>query len=439
MKSFCLLSILLIFIATGCKQKTDPAALENFCQKQLPQWNQKLTQVIITDIFTPPVCSRIYAYCNIAAYEAMLPAYKQYSSYAGRLNNLQPIPQPKLNTNYCYPVSGVIAFTTVAQKLVFNHKAIAEMENDYLKELGRIEIDEEIINRSVEFGRAVGNHIIAWAAKDGYLQRTSFPAYIVTKEFGRWQPTGPDYMDAIEPNWRTIRPFVLDSAAQFRPPIIISFDTARNSPFYKEAMKVYETVKNNKQEHIAIANFWDCNPNASVTQGHVTYFQQKISPGGHWMHVAAQIAANEQYDVMRTADILSKLSIAIADAFISCWEAKYQYNVLRPESYIGAYIDKEWKPLLQTPAFPEYPSGHSVASATASTLLTHLIGENYTFIDSTEIPFGQPPRKFSSFTQAASEASLSRLYGGIHYMPAITNGMEQGRKIGNYVIKKLTP
>ena len=429
--------ISLVTIAAACKQQTDAVALEQFCNKQLPQWNRKLTQVIITDIFTPPVCSRIYAYCNIAAYEAMRPAYKQYPTYAARLNGLQPVPQPKLNAAYCYPVSGIIAFTTVAQKLVFNNKAIVKMENDYLNELAKIEKDEKIINRSVEYGRTVGNHIIAWAAKDGYLQRTSFPAYIVTKETGRWQPTAPDYMDAVEPNWRTIRPFVLDSAAQFRPRLDCTFDTSTHSAFYTEAMKVYNTVKNSQPEHVAIANFWDCNPNISVTQGHVTYFQQKISPGGHWIHVAAQIAGKEQYDAMRTADVLSKLSIAIADAFISCWEAKYQYNVLRPESFINAYIDKEWKPLLQTPAFPEYPSGHSVASSAASVVLTNIIGDDYAFTDSTEVPFGQPPRKFSSFQQAANEASLSRLYGGIHYMPAITNGMEQGKQIGTYVLSKL--
>jgi hypothetical protein len=434
-KRFYIFFVLIISLV-GCTQSTDKAKLNAFCKNQLPQWNRKLTRVIITDIFTPPVCSRIYAYCNIAAYEAMRHTDSSYKTYAGVLHGLSPLPAAAANKEKCfYSVAGVIAFSTTAQKLVFNRDAIEEMENEYLKELRTILNDNRLIDDAIAFGKQIANHIIEWAAKDGYLQRTSLPGYFVNKQPWRWQPTPPDYMDAIEPNWNTLRTFILDSAGQFLPPPPVVFDTLQNSLFYKEAIQVYDAV--NKKENIPVAKFWDCNPNVSVTQGHVMYFQQRISPGGHWIHVAASVTENENYDEVKQAAILSKVAVTIADAFISCWDTKYKYNLLRPETYINKYIDKDWRPLLQTPPFPEYPSGHSVASASAAAMLTHLIGDNYQYIDSTELPFGLPARKFNSFLEAADEACLSRLYGGIHFMPAIVHGKEEGRKIGNFIISKI--
>ena len=435
MKKIPYISCILIIVLFGCKQKTDEVRLAAFCKNQLTQWNRKLTRVIITDIFTPPVCSRIYAYCNIAAYEAMRGADTGYKTYAGILHDLTEVPQVSSANKCFYSIAGIIAFSTAAQKLVFNKEAVVDMENEYLGQLKTIVNDNDLVDKSVAFGRQVGNHITDWAAKDGYLQRTSRPGYIVNKQPGRWQPTPPDYIDAVEPNWNTVRTFVLDSATQFVSPSPTKFDTVSGSQFYKEAMEVYKAV--NSKQHIDIAKFWDCNPNVSVTQGHVMYFQQKISPGGHWIHITASVTEKENYDELKKASVLSKVAIAIADAFISCWSTKYTYSLLRPETYINKYIDKDWKPLLQTPAFPEYTSGHSVASTSAAAMLTHLVGNNYSYIDSTEIIFGMPIKKYSSFEEAAHEACISRIYGGIHYMPAINNGMEEGKKIGSYIISKL--
>ena len=125
------------------------------------------------------------------------------------------------------------------------------------------------------------------------------------------------------------------------------------------------------------------------------------------------------------------------ESFISCWDEKYRSNAVRPETVINEFIDAEWLPLLQTPPFPEYTSGHSVASAAASYILTNEIGDNFSFVDSTEVEFGLDPRSFTSFQQAADEASLSRLYGGIHFMPSIKNGLSQGKNIGEWIIAKL--
>lgn len=436
MKRIAQLLMVIVFVSS-CRQKTNHTAIEQFCKNQLPQWNQKLTYVVMTDIFTPPVCSRIYAYTNIAAYEALLPENLGYKSYAGKLSGLQALPIPDKNKKYCYPISSIIAFTTVAQKLVFNGDAIKEKEREYFKQLDSVGISKELLDSSVSYGRAVGQHILAWASKDGYLQRTSYGGYIVSKQPGRWIPTPPDYMDAVENNWCKIRPLVLDTVSQFRPTAPIKYDTAKGSAFYNEAYQVYEAIVKPNGGDSATAWYWDDNPNTSVTDGHITYFLQKNSPAGHWMHIAYSVAAKEKYDAIKTAALLSKTAIALYDGFISCWDAKYMYNYIRPETFINQYINKDWLPLIQTPPFPEYPSGHSVVSSSAATILTQMVGDNYVFTDSAEVPFGRPTRHFNSFYEAADQAAISRLYGGIHFITAIAIGKDEGRKVGNFVMQKL--
>lgn len=439
MKRFYCLIALLCIVLSSCKEdkKTDVAALDKFSKGQQVQWLNKLSAVMISDIFSPPVCSRIYTYTNIAAYEALRPAYPQQASYGQKLNGLGQVPQPEAGKAYYFPISSIIAFTTVGKKLVFNADTLAGMEKAFLKELNALPLSKTMKENSIAYGQQVGQFILAWAAKDGYLQRNSIASYIVTKDIARWQPTPPDYMDAVETNWRTIRPFSMDSAAQFRPIAPPKFDSTKGSVFYKEAFDVFETGNKLTEEQTAIAKFWDCNPNTSVTQGHVTYFQQKLSPPGHWIHLTATLTEKENFDAMHTADVLSKVAIAMADGFISCWEAKYHYNLTRPETFINRYINKDWLPLIQTPPFPEYPSGHSVCSGSASAVLNHFFGENYAYTDNTEAPFGMPARSFKSFDEAATEASISRFYGGIHFKTALTKGLEQGKKLGKTVITKL--
>jgi PAP2 superfamily len=134
----------------------------------------------------------------------------------------------------------------------------------------------------------------------------------------------------------------------------------------------------------------------------------------------------------RAADVAVRLGVALSDAFICCWETKYRYNVLRPITYVRRQIDPDGgDPLpLVTPPFPEYTSGHSVQSGAAATVLTERLGE-LAFTDRTHEPRGLPPRDFTSFWEAAEEAAISRLYGGIHYRRAIEQGLAQGVRIGD--------
>jgi hypothetical protein len=244
-------------------------------------------------------------------------------------------------------------------------------------------------------------------------------------------------MDGVEPNWGTLRPFAMDSAGQYRPAPPLPFDTARTSPFMREVLEVYELGKRLTEEERAFVGFWDCNPYVMHVQGHSMFATKKITPGGHWMSIAAIAARQSGADLPASAEAYARTAIALADGFISTWEEKYRSNLARPETIINQYVDERWEPALQTPPFPEYTSGHSVISTAAAQVLTDLFGRSFAFVDSTELRYGLPPRAFSSFEEAAAEAAKSRLYGGIHYRRAVEEGAKQGHQVGTHVIARV--
>ena len=295
----------------------------------------------------------------------------------------------------------------------------------------------DVFANSIAYGQQVAEHIIAWAKADNYKQTRSLPQYRVRNDAASWKPTPPAYIKAIEPNWNKLRTFAIDSAAQFKPMPPPTFSTDTASLFYRDAYMVYHQVKNNTAKQIDIAKFWDCNPFKMNVRGHVMYATKKISPNGHWMNITRLACQQAHADAVQSAEAYACLAVTLADCFISCWDEKYRSIVIRPETYINQHIDPTWLPVLQTPPFPEYTSGHSVVSSGASIILGKLFGENFAFADSSEVEFGLPVRQFSSFREAANEAAISRLYGGIHYLPAIKNGQEEGFAIGQYFAGKL--
>jgi hypothetical protein len=296
---------------------------------------------------------------------------------------------------------------------------------------------------SKEYGLVVAQHIVDWLNKDNYKQTRTMPKFTInTGNASRWQPTPPAYMDGLEPHWSKIRPFVMDSADQFKPIPPPPFSMEKDSDFYREVKEVYDIgqeikAKGDDSNELAIAKFWDCNPYVSVTRGHLMFATKKITPGAHWIGIAKIACEKSKADFDETVFAYTKTSMAIADGFISCWDEKYRSNLIRPETVINQYIDENWQPVLQTPPFPEYTSGHSVVSGAAATVLTSVFGDNFSFDDDTETPFGLPVRSFSSFNQAADEAAISRMYGGIHYRAAVEVGVKQGRELGKFIVDKL--
>lgn len=203
------------------------------------------------------------------------------------------------------------------------------------------------------------------------------------------------------------------------------------------AKEVYNVSLKPTQEQLNIAGFWDCNPFVVASSGHMSLGFKKISPGGHWMNIATIAAEKAKLDFDKTIQVSTFVGITLMDGFISCWDEKYRSNRIRPETYINRYIDVKWQPLLQTPPFPEYTSGHSVISTASAELLSYLLGNEFSFTDDTEVMFELQPRTFSSFRHAADEAAISRLYGGIHYRDAIEQGQVEGRAVGNFIVEHL--
>jgi membrane-associated phospholipid phosphatase len=191
------------------------------------------------------------------------------------------------------------------------------------------------------------------------------------------------------------------------------------------------------EEHRMIAAFWDCNPFAVQDNGHLLVGLKKISPGAHWMGITGFACERAHKSFGQSMKVYAMVAMGLTDGFICCWDEKYRSNRIRPETAIRKLLDPDWKPLLQTPPFPEYPSGHSTISASSAEILTFYFGDNFSYTDSSEVRFGLPPKKFTSFRQAAGEAAVSRFYGGIHFMDAITNGIIQGTLVGQQIINKV--
>lgn len=397
----------------------------------------QVTQVMVHDIFSPPVASRIYFLCSLAAYEAAVPSDSSYKSMVGQLNGFEKIPKPAAGQVIDYDIASKAAYYKMGKTLTFSVEKFDEFDIAQNKLLDQIGIPGNILKESIAYGEAVADAVNEYSKKDNYKQTRGF-RYTVTQEPDKWVPTPPAYMDAVEPFWSTIRPATLDSAAQFAPALPPVFNIKdKSSAYFKALNEVYTTVKNLTEEQREIANFWDCNPFKMNVTGHAMFATKKISPGGHWMSIVNQVTTAKKLNTVQTAEALLLTSIAIYDGFISCWDQKYKSRNIRPETVINTHLDKDWIPTLQTPPFPEYTSGHSVISGAASVSLTKLFGDNFAFVDSTETQFGLPVRKYQSFAQAAEEASISRLYGGIHFRPALDNGLAQGRKVGEWINGKL--
>lgn len=438
-KSLSIISLLLI-LAGACQPKRTPDQYN--AQAANPELlytcSKTLTDIIIHDIFKPPVASRIYAYSYLAAYEALRPGYADFPSLMGPLRKSTATPAPNAGAAYCFPLASLKAFITVGRALTFSADLWDAFEKEFTPKLEALNIPSDVYERSNQYGELVAKHILEYAAKDHYKETRGF-RYTVTNKPGTWVPTPPAYADACEPQWNTIRTFTLDSVRQFPCPPPATYSLDHNSPFWKLTREVYDIGNRKDTTQQAIAYFWDDNGFVTNISGHVMFASKKMTPPGHWMAIATTLARQQKFSMIQAAQLYSLASIAIFDAFIACWDEKYKSVRIRPETVINNTIDPKWRPFLETPAFPEYVSGHSDISAAAGRIIAQLVGPAVAFTDSTEAPYGHGVRQFPSIEAAYQEASVSRVYGGIHYRDGVAEGTRQGEHIGNWVIKKLLP
>jgi hypothetical protein len=397
-----------------------------------------INMTMVHDVVAPPVAARYYAYCMLAPYSIVaahttsLPAPQRLvKAYATDLR------LDTVKAAYDYQIAAYYSMLETGRLLLPSGETLTEEEQSFLQAMTKQGVKPGVLSQSVKVGKLAAAAVVKFSKGDHYGQLSALKRYTPVKTEGSWYPTPPAYLEAVEPNWKTIRPLVIDSASEFRPaaPYPFSKDTA--SAFYHEVLAVYKVSKKLTPDQVEITQFWDCNPFAVNTSGHMSIGFKKISPGGHWMNIAALVAKQQKVGFDRTMYVLLAEGITLMDAFISTWEAKYVSNRIRPETYINRYLDVKWQPALQTPPFPEYTSGHAVVSSASAEVLSYLLGDKIAYVDDTEIPFGSGKRSFTSFRQAAAEASISRYYGGIHYLESCTKGNAQGQRLGRYIVSVL--
>jgi hypothetical protein len=377
--------------------------------------------------FSPPVAARAFAYAGMTLYEAVEPGMPGYRSLRRLFPDLNDLPRADGRREFDWETVANAALATIFRSLIptagpAELHAAAMLEARFERRL-REAVSPRVFERSVRRGYEVADAIFTWSKLDGghegYLR--NFPPYTPPAGPGLWVPTPPSFSTALQPFWGGNRCFAIRNGAAFPPGDHPRYSERRDSRFWREAREVYDTVNAVTSEQEAIARFWSDDPGVTAT------------PPGHSISVATQVLRREGSSLAEAAETYARVGIAVSDAFVSCWFQKFRYNLLRPVTYSRAQFDPDWLPLLVTPPFPEYPSGHSVQSGAAFQVLTDLFGRRYAFVDWTHNDRGFAPRRFGSFLEAADEAALSRLYGGIHFRAAIENGLAQGRRIGRAV------
>ncbi|MBN1661353.1 MAG: vanadium-dependent haloperoxidase [Anaerolineae bacterium] len=429
---------MVLFLVVGLLTACQPAAAPSRPASDYPaavaiSWFELQLELIQdTPGFTPPVASRALGYAGLTLYETVVEGMPGYKSQGQHLVGVTSLPRTETGRSYHWAAAANSALATIVRSLYptaspDNLAAIDALEHEFATQY-KPEAGQAVFDRSSAHGRAVAEAIFEWSKTDGGHEgyARNFPEDLAPDSGpGLWVPTPPDFQAALQPYWGHNRPFVI-SGQECAPPPPPEYSKDPSSQFYADGMEVYTTVKNLTPEQTAIALFWADDPGKTFT------------PPGHALAIATQVLRAEQAALSLAAETYAKVGMAVADAFIGCWSAKYTYNLVRPITYIQSVIDPAWNlpdvtdPVV-TPPFPEYPSGHSVQIGAAATVMTALFGDPYHFTDNSHAEHGLPARTFDSFFAAADQAALSRLYGGIHYRPAIELGLVQGRCIGEKI------
>ncbi len=397
---------------------------------------KEATDVMINDVTSPVAAARYYSYITLAGNQAQS-VFEPRFSLGTALNGLAWQVNDLSSENAESSFTVLYSLYRMSARLLPSGPVLQPKADSLRVNAQQRGLKEEVIRHSVTIADSIVARLLRYVQADRFREMSSLKKYTPTKGDAYWQPTAPGYMQALEPNWNTLRLFVLPGIDSFRSLPAAPFDTSSQSSFFKQLTEVYTTVNHLSRKQVEIASFWDCNPFALQQMGHVEFGLKKMSPGGHWIGITGIACIKAGKSFQQTVLIHTLASLTLCDAFVCCWHEKYSSNRVRPETAIRRWIDPAWKPFLQTPPFPEYTSGHSVISSACSVLLSEIFGYQFGYTDNTEAEFGLRSRKYKSFLQASGEAAISRLYGGIHYRDAVENGVVQGKNIGGFISRQL--
>ena len=380
------------------------------------KWNGVMLNAVRTGNTAPPLASRNMAMVHAAIYDAVNSISKKYTPY---LVEIDPPAGTSAEAATAAAAHRVLVSVYPAQAATFDEA--------YASSLAKI-TDGKAKQDGIALGQQVADKIISSRSTDGI---TKVVEYNPSTNLGSWVPTPPALAAALAPQWPQVTPFAMTSGSQFRPPGPPALDSAKYAEevnYVKEIGKIDSLTRTPDQT--AIAKFW---ANGAGT----------FTPPGHWNQIAEEAATLTGQSLEDSARLFALLNFALADAAISCWDAKYEYNLWRPVTAIrqadtdnnpNTTADPQWLPLLTTPPFPEYMSGHSTFSGAADAVMSSVFGSDFGFADRGDQSVNSL-RTFENFAQAADESGISRVYGGIHFMTANVDGLSAGRNVGNYVVQ----
>lgn len=382
-------------------------------------WNETLLNAIRADVTGPPQAARALAMVHLAMYDAVQAATGSGETYHFAGSARPGTSAPVAASQAAYRVM-LGLFPKQAEILAAaRSESLAAVPRGPGRRWG------------IRLGDAVGADMIALRANDG---SSAFVAYNSGVEPGDWVPTPPRFLAPLAPQWPNVTPFVIASGSQFRPgppPDLASVEYAEAYNEVKLLGAAHSTARTPDQT--ALSKFWSDLPGTTFT------------PPGHWNQIAQDAALRERLGLVRTARLFAVLDAALADAGICCWDAKYAYDFWRPVTAIRqgdldgnpeTAADPTWTPLWATPNFQSYTSGHSTFSGAAQAVLESVFGREFSFSDAGDPTLGLPERSFVSLEQAAEEAGMSRVYGGIHFQFDNMVGLHGGRALGRYVVDR---
>jgi hypothetical protein len=373
-----------------------------------------------TPIGGPPP-TRYFAYSAIALYESVVPGMPAFQSLSGQLTDMPVMPQTLHGYEYYWPECANAALAAMTRDVLPNttvaNKASVDSLENALNDAFQMQTDNEEFQRSADFGKAVAQLVFNWSTTDGAANANA--PYTPPVGPGLWVPTPPAFAAPFGPYWgknRLMVPNSLDGSEPQAPPV---YSEDPSSDYYKMVKEEYDISQTLTPEQLATAIYYRDNPGYG---------------GGHYLGTIRSILEQEDPKLDFTAFAFAKVSIAIIDAGIGCWQQKYKYNQERPVTYIRSVLGfSTWSPVFATPNHPEFPSAHSVIAGAFTEIMTELFGPDFHFTDHTYDYLGMSPRSFTSFDDLAQDIANARVYAGIHYRISCDRGLLQGKKIGQNI------
>lgn len=386
-----------------------------------------------SDGYSAPVSARTFSYLSLAVFEMHRPKFDfdniqkklfpKYPLYAGTPVPNEYCAEVALNEGLYYLFQQF--YGTMPKHVKDELKAKKDQWNKhYLNNL-----DIPTFNSSIQYGLSAAKHIYEWSSTDSISHLAHFyyfdKDYPLSDKLGSWRPTKNFPMPPLLPHWGKSRTSLIDVDSIIARPLP-AFSLEKGSFFYNQAIEVYTISSPLSKENRWIAEFW------SDDHNRITF-----TPTGRWISILSQIVKNEKLGLEETIIAYLKLSLALNDGLIVCWNSKYHYNLMRPETYINLTFDPQWVSHFHTPPFPSYPSGHSVISGVAEVVLEHLFGKNYPLKDVSHQfrnEFIGTPRSFESINEMAEENAISRVLLGVHFRVDCEEGLRMGREIGSHFL-----